>query len=124
MASGTSRKTELKPTSVARASLEELLLDYEDFLRQRGLPQWLPDHPALKRFKARCCATLAEVRAWVGEEKRHGRSRTDRDFHREGISGEQESAIASASPCSSTLSRPAEILPPSSVLVANAALSP
>ena len=36
-ASGTSKKTELKLTSVARASLEELLLDYEDFLRQRGL---------------------------------------------------------------------------------------
>lgn len=33
-ASGTSRKTELKLTNVARASLEELRLDYEDFLRQ------------------------------------------------------------------------------------------
>jgi four helix bundle protein len=32
-ASGTSRKTELKLTNVARASLEELRLDYEDFLR-------------------------------------------------------------------------------------------
>jgi hypothetical protein len=30
---------ELKLTNVARASLEELRLDYEDFLRQRGLPQ-------------------------------------------------------------------------------------
>jgi len=39
-ASGTSKKTELKLTSVARASLEELRLDYEDFLRQRGLRQW------------------------------------------------------------------------------------
>ena len=36
-ASGTSRKTELKLTNVARASLEELRLDYQDFLRQRGL---------------------------------------------------------------------------------------
>ena len=35
-ASGTSKKTELKLVGVARASLEELLLDYEDFLRQRG----------------------------------------------------------------------------------------
>jgi hypothetical protein len=33
-ASGTSRKTELKLTNVARASLEELRLDYEDFLRR------------------------------------------------------------------------------------------
>jgi restriction system protein len=37
MASGTSRKTELKLVGVARASLEELLLDYQDYLRQRGL---------------------------------------------------------------------------------------
>jgi hypothetical protein len=35
--SGTSKKMEMKLTNVARASLEELRLDYEDFLRQRGL---------------------------------------------------------------------------------------
>ena len=40
MASATSKKTELTLTNVARASLEELLLDYEDFLRQRRLPLW------------------------------------------------------------------------------------
>jgi len=40
MASATSKKTELKLTNVARASLEELRLDYEDFLRQRALPIW------------------------------------------------------------------------------------
>jgi four helix bundle suffix protein len=40
VASGTSKKTEIKLTNVARASLEELVLDYEDFLRQRGLPAW------------------------------------------------------------------------------------
>ena len=45
MASGTSRKFELKLVGVARASLEELLLDYEDFLRQRGLPLWMKDNP-------------------------------------------------------------------------------
>lgn len=45
MASATSRKTELKLTGVARASLEELMLDYEDFLRQRGLPVWAKDSP-------------------------------------------------------------------------------
>jgi len=49
MASATSKKTELKLTGVARASLEELLLDYEDFLRQRGLRIWSKDSPeALK----------------------------------------------------------------------------
>ena len=45
MASATSKKTELKLTGVARASLEELLLDYEDFLRQRGLRIWAKDSP-------------------------------------------------------------------------------
>jgi restriction system protein len=45
MASATSKKTELKLTGVARASLEELLLDYEDFLRQRGLRLWDKNSP-------------------------------------------------------------------------------
>lgn len=45
MASGTSKKTELKLTNVARASLEELRLDYEDFLRQRGLEEWSRNDP-------------------------------------------------------------------------------
>ncbi len=45
MASATSKKTELKLTSVARASLEELLLDYQDFLRQRRLRLWAKDSP-------------------------------------------------------------------------------
>src|SRR5512138_542437 len=50
-ASGTSKKMELKLTNVARASLEELRRDYEDFLRHRRLPMWKPDHAALLRFK-------------------------------------------------------------------------
>ncbi len=40
MASGTSKKIELKLIGIARASLEELLQDYEDFLRQRNLKLW------------------------------------------------------------------------------------
>jgi restriction system protein len=43
MASGTSKKAELKLTGVARASLEELLLDYQDFLRQHRLLLWHKD---------------------------------------------------------------------------------
>ena len=42
-ASGTSKATEIKLTNVARASLEELLEDYRDFLRVRGLPLWSKD---------------------------------------------------------------------------------
>jgi restriction system protein len=44
-ASATSTQTELRLVNVARASLDELLLDYEDFLRQRGLRQWVKDEP-------------------------------------------------------------------------------
>lgn len=44
-ASATSSQTELRLVNVARASLDELLLDYEDFLRQRRLAQWGKDDP-------------------------------------------------------------------------------
>lgn len=44
-ASTTSSQTELRLVNVARSSLEELLLDYEDFLRHRRNPIWLPDAP-------------------------------------------------------------------------------
>ena len=43
MASGTSKETEIKLTNVARASLEELLADYRDFLRVRGASLWDKD---------------------------------------------------------------------------------
>ncbi|MBX7132236.1 MAG: four helix bundle suffix domain-containing protein [Fimbriimonadaceae bacterium] len=43
-ASAASKKTELRLTQVARASLEELLLDYEDYLRQNSLSLWEKDH--------------------------------------------------------------------------------
>jgi len=39
-ASGTSKETELKLTNVARASMEELLVDFQDFLRTRNHPLW------------------------------------------------------------------------------------
>ena len=43
MASGTSKETEVKLTNVARASLEELLEDYRDFLRTRRAAEWDKD---------------------------------------------------------------------------------
>jgi hypothetical protein len=52
MASGTSKKTELKLIGVARASLEELLLDFQDFLRQKGLRLWGKDHAKAKEVRA------------------------------------------------------------------------
>jgi four helix bundle suffix protein len=51
MASGTSKETEIKLTNVARASLEELLLDYEDFLRTRKHPVWDKGHQLAIRFR-------------------------------------------------------------------------
>jgi len=68
MASATSKKTELKLTGVARASLEELRLDYEDYLRQRGLGIRQADDPAIMRFRAKKCSTVDEIRGWVQQE--------------------------------------------------------
>jgi four helix bundle suffix protein len=67
LASATSKKTELKLTQVARASLEELKLDYEDFLRQRGLVQWGKDNPLRQALINRRCRTADEVAEWVRE---------------------------------------------------------
>ena len=53
MASATSKKTELKLIGVARASLEELLLDYQDFLRQRRLRLWDNNSPEALNVRRR-----------------------------------------------------------------------
>jgi len=102
----TSKKTELKLTQVARASLEELKLDYEDFLRQRSLETLDPQHPALKRFKAQQPKTLQEVQAWVAGERR---------MVTEGGENGRSSVPVGESPCLSPLS--------SACLAANGALS-
>lgn len=109
-ASGTSKKMELKLTNVARASLEELRLDYEDFLRQKGLKLLAPEDPILKRFKMKRCATLEDVRLWVKEE----RARTNTDRHGQTLKGDSRktSMAVHEGPCLS-----------SAELVANAALS-
>jgi four helix bundle suffix protein len=72
VASGTSKKMELKLTNVARASLAELKLDYEDFLRQRGLPLWPQDDQRRKALVARRCSTVEEVAGWVREVREQG----------------------------------------------------
>ncbi len=51
MASGTSKGTEVKLTNVARASLEELLADYRDFLRTKNLEEWNREHPYAQRLR-------------------------------------------------------------------------
>ncbi len=68
-ASGTSKKIELKLTNIARASLEELRLDYEDFLRQRKMPIWERDDPRREGLINRRCGNVDEFAQWV--EKIH-----------------------------------------------------
>ncbi len=45
------KETEIKLTNVARASLEELLADYRDFLRLRGIAEWTKDDRLVKRLQ-------------------------------------------------------------------------
>lgn len=79
---------------MARASLEELRLDYEDFLRQRGLPLW-PREDALKaHLVARRCVSADEVALWVKEVH-------ERDGHR-GPNGHSGPSIKSMSSTPST----------------------
>lgn len=77
-ASGTSKKMELKLTNVARASLEELKLDYEDYLRQNSLRTYEPKSASMQRFNSRRCATLEEVNDWLFVERtENGLKRSD-----------------------------------------------
>ena len=54
MASGTSKKIELKLVGIARASLEELLQDFHDFLRLNEFSLWGKDHPLSKTVRGFC----------------------------------------------------------------------
>ena len=51
MASATSKETEIKLTNVARASLEELLIDYHDFLRTKKLSEWEKESRYVNRLR-------------------------------------------------------------------------
>jgi four helix bundle suffix protein len=61
MSSATSKKTELKLTGVARASLEELLLDYQAFLRQRGLRLWAKDSPEALAVRKKYLSDMSDL---------------------------------------------------------------
>jgi len=99
MASATSKKTELKLTGVARASLEELLLDYEDFLRQRGLRSWDKNSPeALAVRNKRLCPP--SDRSDRSDES-DGSDRSDKSDQSDQSDGSDRSdpySIATASP--------------------------
>jgi len=74
MAAATSKKMELKLTGVARASLEELQLDFEDYLRQRDLELWRSGDPRRTALVALRPRTAADVERWVAEVDLDGRS--------------------------------------------------
>ncbi len=112
-ASGTSKKTELKLTNVARASQEELRLDYEDFLRQRGLTLWERGDRRREELIARRCRTAGDVAEWVREEHEReaaaggkgdgGRGGLPR---RSGSGGQKVASGVGLRPTESTKSRP------------------
>lgn len=89
-ASGTSKKMEMKLTNVARASLEELRCDYEDFLRQRDLPQWEKRDPRREELIRRSPKSIAELAQWAKDMK-SGQSR------RSGPSGQSPSTTSTES---------------------------
>ena len=101
-ASATSKKFEIKLTQVARASLEELKLDYEDFLRQRGMAMLDPQDPVLLRFKQRRPQTLEEIQDWVRQERaisldQHRQARTCTSFCESGgVSGSPFKPLSSS----------------------------
>lgn len=64
VAASTSRKTELKLTGIARASLEELLVDFLDYLRQHGLPLWDKADERTRRVRALCYRTDRTYRTY------------------------------------------------------------
>jgi len=72
-ASAASSQTELRLLNVARASLEELLLDFEDYLRHHRLPQWAPDSPG-SAGRARSAPQLPAGSARSGGSVRSVRS--------------------------------------------------
>ena len=107
-ASGTSKKTELKLTNVARASLEELRLDHEDYLRQRGLEQWPREDARRAQPIARRPATADDVAEWARDVRngRHGRSGQS---GRSGLSESERKSTRSTKSTKSTSSTYPEI---------------
>ena len=65
--SGTSKKSEIRLTDVARASLEELKLDYEDFLRQHGFKKWDRNNIFRQELVDKRFTEAGDVVNWVRE---------------------------------------------------------
>jgi four helix bundle suffix protein len=90
-ASAASSQTELRLVNVARASLDELLLDFEDFLRQHGLLQWAKDDPQAQAVRE------------VGRKHQTDRSdptdRSDAESYNQWLSHTDPAVVANAIIC-------------------------
>jgi four helix bundle suffix protein len=93
-ASAASSQTELRLVTVARASLDELLLDYEDYLRQRAHRQWSKDDPEARAVRA---VRLAE---WVDRTDRTDPTDpSDTAAYRAWLDGGDPAVVANALIC-------------------------
>ena len=91
-ASATSSQTELRLVNVARASLDELLLDYEDFLRQRAFRQWSKDD--------REARAVREVgRAWNRPEPADRTDQSDRAAYAHWLDHADSAVVANSIIC-------------------------
>ena len=73
------KKIELKLTNIARGSLDELKLDYEQFLRHWRMNEWLNTDPRRKELVSQRCANADQLAEWV-------KTLYDRDYPRNSIS--------------------------------------
>jgi four helix bundle suffix protein len=82
-ASGTSKKTELKLTNVAWASLGELHDDYQDFLRHRGFKVWDENDSRRQELVDRRCETVEDVSDWIKVLHKRSRNSGGRETYSE-----------------------------------------
>src|ERR1043166_9134755 len=134
MASATSKKTELKLTNVARASLEELRLDYEDFLRQRGLALRERNDPRRAELVARRPKTADAVADWARDGRRGQRGQLgqrgqgghhgQRGQRGQQLPGSNRAGDQSGRPVMSTLSTVSTVSTPSTLSTPSTASTP
>lgn len=93
-ASAASSQTELRLINVARASLDELLLDFEDFLRQRGLPQWEKNDPRALAVRA-----VAKQERSDQTDPSHRADRSDQELYSPWLLSDDPAVVANAMIC-------------------------
>lgn len=115
-ASGTSKKFELKLTSVARASLEELKLDYEDFLRQKRLSVWTKEEPLRQELVDKRFESADDVVRWIKEKSLdRGKNRQNGQDRQSGQKNIDKLSIEST--VSTVSTEPIESIAANSILV-------